>query len=202
MRLAGGFSAPLQARVAGSEIGTDFWVAKRGPVYLAANGGVRPLPDVVAVLDGEIRVVLESWIDTVRRGRTGRLRSTFNAVPDAPVSRFVLTMRGGKNRGLLVNSTDLCRTRERAVANFFGHNGKWSSTRPRIGLRFKGCKKVWRHAARRTVKRKRARKAAARSVAPLRAQSPARLLREGATARPSRAALHKASLCRYPLTGA
>lgn len=137
----------------------------QGPVYLAANGGVRPLPDVVAVLDGEIRVVLESWIDTVRRGETGRLRATFNVVPDAPVSRFVLTMRGGKNRGLLVNSTDMCRTKERAVANFWGYNGKRTSIRPRVGLAFNGCRRARRQIARRVAKRKAARKVAARSIA-------------------------------------
>ena len=37
-------------------------------------------------------------IDTVRGG----IRNTFDGVPDAPVSKFVLNMQGGK-RGLLVN---------------------------------------------------------------------------------------------------
>src|SRR5690606_12518995 len=105
-------------------------------------------------------VVLTSFIDRVRRGGKGRLRSTFNGVPDAPVERFVLTMRGGKNTGLLVNSTDLCRTKERAVANFSGHNGKRSWSRPRIGLRFRGCKRVRKQIARRAAKRKIARKKA------------------------------------------
>jgi hypothetical protein len=128
-----------------------------GPVYLAANGGVRPLPDLAAVLDGEIRVVLQGEISTQRGGGKARLQNTFRVVPDAPVERFVLTIRGGKKRGLLVNSTDLCRSREQGVAEFLGQNGKSSRTALKLAPSFKGCGKVRRQAA-----RKAARKAAAR----------------------------------------
>jgi hypothetical protein len=44
-------------------------------------------------------------------------------VPDAPVSKFVLQMRGGK-KGLLENSRDLCKTTNKATAQFNGQNGK------------------------------------------------------------------------------
>lgn len=122
--------------------------ALEGPVYLAANGGVRPLPDLVAVMDGEIRVVLQGEIATRRGKGKARLQNTFRIVPDAPVSRFVLTMRGGAKRGLLVNSTDLCRSRERGLAVFTGQNGHLHKLRPRIGTSFKGCGKLRRRAAR------------------------------------------------------
>jgi hypothetical protein len=135
--------------------------ALEGPVYLAANGGVRPLPDLAAVLDGEIRVVLQGEIATQRGGGKARLQNTFRVVPDAPVERFELTMRGGANRGLLVNSTDLCRSKERGSAVFFGQNGRSHRLNPRIATTFKGCGKVRRQAAR----RKAARRAAARAVA-------------------------------------
>lgn len=46
-------------------------------------------------------------IDSVHGG----LRNVFELVPDAPVSRFVLRMQGGK-KGLLVNSTNLCTLNE------------------------------------------------------------------------------------------
>src|SRR5690606_1501190 len=118
--------------------------AVEGPVYLAANGGARPLPDLAAVLDGEIRVVLQGEISTLRTGGKARLQNTFRVVPDAPVTRFILTMRGGKNTGLLVNSTDLCRTKERGVAVFTGQNGKRHRLRPRIATTFRGCGKVQR----------------------------------------------------------
>lgn len=74
-------------------------------------------------------------------------------------------MRGGKNTGLLVNSTDLCRSKERGVAVFQGQNGRQSRKNLRIGLSFKGCKKVRRQATRRAAKRKAARKSMVRRIA-------------------------------------
>lgn len=125
-----------------------------GPVYMQANGGVRPIPDILADLRGQVNVALEGWVSTVRSGGKGRLRNTFNVVPDVPVTRFELTMVGGRNKGLLVNSTDLCRNREPAVARFTGANGKVSVQRPKIGLTYRGCGKVRRQAARKAAKRK------------------------------------------------
>ncbi|HEX8752997.1 MAG TPA: hypothetical protein VF731_06230 [Solirubrobacterales bacterium] len=105
----------------------------QGPVYLRSSD--HGLPDLVASLDGQIHVDLAGRIDSVKR----RMRTTFEAVPDAPISRFVLTMQGG-SKGLLVNSTDLCRSRPRASAEFEGHNGKLSEARPplRAGCRARG----------------------------------------------------------------
>lgn len=134
----------------------------QGPVYLAANGGVRPLPDLAAVLDGEIRVILRGEISTLRSGGKARLQNTFRAVPDAPVTRFVLTMKGGKKTGLLVNSGDLCLSRERGVAVFTGQNGRTRHIRPKIATRFKGCARVRRQ----SVRKKSARKQARAAVAP------------------------------------
>lgn len=113
-----------------------------GPVYLQANGGVRALPDLLADLRGQVDVALRGFIDTARGGR---LRNAFAVVPDVPVTRFQLTMAGGK-RGLLVNSTDLCRKRERGFSNLRGANGRRAVQRLRIGKRFKGCGKVIRKA--------------------------------------------------------
>ena len=113
------------------------------------------MPDLAAILDGEVRIVLQGEIATLRTGGKARLQNTFRVVPDAPVTRFQLTMRGGKNTGLLVNSTDLCRSRERGVAVFRGQNGRVSRSSLRLAPSFKGCGKV----------RKRARKAAARKSA-------------------------------------
>lgn len=71
-------------------------------------------------------------------------------------------MQGGAKRGLLVNSTDLCRTNERGVAVFEGQNGREHKLRPRIATTFRGCGKVRRQAARRKAARKQAKKVAAR----------------------------------------
>lgn len=117
-----------------------------GPVYLQANGGVRPLPDLLADLRGQVNVALTGFVDTARGGR---LRNRFTVVPDVPVTRFVLTMRGG---GLLVNSTDLCRDRRLGFSNMRGANGRPSVKRFAIGKRFKGCRVV-RKAARRSRNR-------------------------------------------------
>src|SRR5262249_33993458 len=65
-----------------------------GPVYLRSSN--HQLPDLVASLDGQIHIDLPGRIDAVN----ARIRNTFWAVPDAPVSKFVLTMQGGK-KGLL-----------------------------------------------------------------------------------------------------
>ena len=91
----------------------------QGPVFLRSSSN--PLPDLVAALhSGKIDVNLVGRIDSVRNGQ---IRNTFAQVPDAPVTRFTLTMQGGR-KGLLVNSTNLCRGVNRATANFTGQNGK------------------------------------------------------------------------------
>jgi hypothetical protein len=94
----------------------------QGPVYLRSNGGERTLPDLVAVLRGPanqpIEVDLVGFIDS----RHGGLRTRFENVPDAPVSKFTLTMQGGR-KGLLVNSTNLCKAINRATVRMRGQNG-------------------------------------------------------------------------------
>jgi len=52
-------------------------------------------------------------------------------VPDAPVSKFELTMQGG-NKGLLVNNTELCKAKPVANVAFDGHNGKVSDANPLV----------------------------------------------------------------------
>lgn len=101
----------------------------QGPVYLRSSDN--RLPDPVAALDGQIRLDLAGRIDSVR----GRMRAKFEAVPDLPLSKFELTMWGGR-RGLLVNNTQLCRTTPRADAFFRGQNGKAHRTSPAVKV---GC---------------------------------------------------------------
>ncbi len=50
-------------------------------------------------------------------------------IPDVPVSRFILEMQGGQ-KGLLVNSTDLCAGKHRAKARLTGQNGKTFDSKP------------------------------------------------------------------------
>jgi hypothetical protein len=99
-----------------------------GPVYLRSSS--HELPDLVAALNGQIDVVLDGHIDSVKGG----IRNTFEAVPDAPVSKFVLEMQGGK-KGLLQNSTNICKSRQRATVKFTGQNGKSQETSPLLRVR-------------------------------------------------------------------
>jgi hypothetical protein len=105
----------------------------RGPVYLRSSS--HELPDLVADLNGQIEIALVGRIDTTK---AGGIRTTFESVPDAPVSRFTLRMRGGK-KGLLQNSTDLCRGEHRATGLFEGQNGKTARLRPL--LKAASCRK-------------------------------------------------------------
>jgi hypothetical protein len=111
----------------------------KGPVYLRSSDNT--LPDLVASLHGQVDVELDGRTDSVR----GRLRNTFDVVPDVPVSKFMLTVRGGAH-GLLVNSRNLCPRKEkngkgkakgrrvplRALARFKGQNDKKANLRPKL----------------------------------------------------------------------
>lgn len=93
----------------------------QGPVYLRSSDN--PLPDLVASLRGQVDVELAGRTDSVR----GRIRNIFDIVPDVPVNKFILTLRGGR-RGLLVNSRDLCPRKK-------GRKGARSSAKRRGGKR-------------------------------------------------------------------
>jgi hypothetical protein len=92
-----------------------------GPVYLRSSSN--KLPDLVAALKGPasqpIEVDLDGRIDSFKGG----IRATFETVPDAPVSKFVLKMEGGK-KGLLVNSTNICKGVHKSTVKMKGQNGK------------------------------------------------------------------------------
>ncbi|MDX6635457.1 MAG: hypothetical protein QOF06_1660 [Solirubrobacterales bacterium] len=103
-----------------------------GPVYLRSNGGDRELPDLVASLGGQIHVDLVGYIDS--NPKTGGIRTSFANVPDAPVSKFVLKMPGGK-KSLLENSTNICRGKHRAIVKMDGQNGKVHDFRPLVRAR-------------------------------------------------------------------
>ena len=109
-----------------------------GPVYFRSNGGERLLPDVVADLNGQFHIVLVGKVDA----RKGRIRTTFDQVPDAPVSSFTLKLYGGK-RGLLVNSRNLCTKALKADVALTGQNGRPQETRPvvKTSCKGKGAKK-------------------------------------------------------------
>lgn len=101
----------------------------QGNVYLVGGFGYK-LPALVAELNGQIRVLLKGKVDS---GPNKGIRNTFEAVPDAPVERFVLEMKGGPKYSLLINSENLCKKPQRAIARFTAQNGKVLQMKPVIG---------------------------------------------------------------------
>jgi hypothetical protein len=117
-----------------------------GPLFLRSSDNV--LPDLVADLRGQVNIELDSRTDSVH----GRIRNTFDTVPDVPVSKFILTLRGGR-KGLLVNSRNQCPRKhagkgkkgragsskarrqgkgQRAIVRFKAQNGKKLNLKPRL----------------------------------------------------------------------
>jgi hypothetical protein len=102
--------------------------ALEGPVYLRASAN--PLPDMVAALHGAgtgIEIEVVGRIDSFHGG----LRATFEGLPDAPVSKFVMALNGGKH-GLLVNERNVCTSDETATARFTGQQNSGWISHPRL----------------------------------------------------------------------
>jgi hypothetical protein len=106
-----------------------------GNIYLRSSDNV--LPDMVAVLRGPASMPIE--VDSVGRidSIKGGIRTTFETVPDAPVSEIVANLPGGE-KGLFVNSTNLCQKAHRVTAKFTGQNGRRATLHPVLGV---SCKK-------------------------------------------------------------
>ncbi|MBS1887289.1 MAG: hypothetical protein JSU06_08880 [Actinobacteria bacterium] len=109
-----------------------------GPVYLRSSDNT--LPDLVADLKGQVTIVLDGRIDSFKGG----IRTTFASVPDLPVSKFVLTLPGGRH-GLLQASTNLCAKPVRGIIRLTGQNGKKANGHPIIQTPCKSRKHGKRH---------------------------------------------------------
>jgi len=72
-------------------------------------------------------VVLDGRVDSVNGG----VRVTFPLVPDAPVTKAIVNMQGGK-KGLFQNSTNICAKTQRATLKLDAQNGKTWDTRPQL----------------------------------------------------------------------
>jgi hypothetical protein len=91
---------------------------------------------VAALHSAKVDIDLLGRIDSVGGG----IRSTFEGVPDAPVTKFTLEMQGGK-KGLIVNSVDICKQKHHAKAAFRGQNGKLREFKPVVKAKCGGKKK-------------------------------------------------------------
>jgi hypothetical protein len=104
-----------------------------GPVYLVSSD--HELPDLLADLHGQVNVRLRGVISATK----ARIKTVFSNVPDVPVSKFVLNMKGGK-KGLLENSRDLCARPHFSFLNFKAQNGKHRKVK-RLPLLAPACHK-------------------------------------------------------------
>jgi hypothetical protein len=94
----------------------------QGPVYLRSSNDV--LPEMVADLTGGgVEVEVVGRIDAPHGGLRGR----FEVLPDAPVTKFVLKLKGGK-QGVIQLSRNVCAQRQFAAARMIGQNN--------VGVRF------------------------------------------------------------------
>jgi hypothetical protein len=92
-------------------------------------------------LHGTVDVESSARIDSKRGG----IRATFLAIPDAPLTKVVVNMAGGK-RGLIINSRGLCTGKSRANVQLGAQNGDQQALRPLV--RAKGCRGTRRSAQR------------------------------------------------------
>ena len=104
-----------------------------GPLYLRSSSN--PLPDLVLDLHGQIDAVAVARIDS----HNGGIRARFETVPDAPLSKVIVEMQGGK-KGLFVNSRNICKHVNKATVKFTGQNGKVTEGRPVLRDSCKGGK--------------------------------------------------------------
>ena len=84
-----------------------------------------------------IEVDLDGRVDSVNGG----IRTTFETVPDLPVTKAVVTLQGGK-KGLFQNSTNICKGTHRATLKLDAQSGKVFDSRPKLVAQCpKGSKK-------------------------------------------------------------
>jgi hypothetical protein len=95
----------------------------QGPVWLRSSD--HNLPDLVFDLHGLVDVEVSTRIDS----KNGGIRASIEGAPDAPISKVLLTMQGGK-KGLIVNSRGLCSKPSKAGVQFAGQNGRTAKTKP------------------------------------------------------------------------
>jgi len=100
-----------------------------GPIYLRSS--THQLPDTVLALHGPPRQPIE--VDLVGRvdSVNGGLRTIFEAIPDAPVTKAIVTLQGGK-KGLFQNSTNICKGTHRATLKLNGQNAKTYDSKPAL----------------------------------------------------------------------
>jgi hypothetical protein len=135
-----------------------------GRVFLVRTPD-RALPDMMVKLrgQGDARLVEIDLAGRITIPKDLTLRTTFETVPDVPITSFQLRLVAGRN-GAIVTNRNLCETttrQQRARLRFRGQNGKLIQTQQR--LRINGCTRARKGAAKRRSARKTRRAAAVRT---------------------------------------
>jgi hypothetical protein len=123
-----------------------------GPAYLVSHGGAA-FPDLQIVLQGEgITLVLDGKTD-IKKGVT---TSTFDSVPDAPISAFELKLPTGKYSVLGANlpvaaKYNLCGKTLTMPTTITGQNGAVVKQTTKVAI--SGCPKVKTKATKRKAKK-------------------------------------------------
>ncbi len=97
----------------------------QGSIYLRSSQ--HQLPDLALDLEGQFDIEAVGMIDSVK----GRLRTSFNSIPDVPFSKISLNLVGGA-KGILQNTEDLCGTNKRATVSMVGQNGATTTSRVKL----------------------------------------------------------------------
>ena len=109
-------------------------VALVGPAYFVSHGGAK-FPELIIVLQGDgvtIDLAGETFIS-----KAGVTSSTFNAVPDAPISSFELSLPTGPHSALAANA-NLCTSKLAMPTTITGQNGAVLTQATKIAVT--GCK--------------------------------------------------------------
>ncbi len=128
-----------------------------GPVYFVKNvrkdpksgREIRTLPKLVIPLTGEngVRLNVTGTSNVVG----GRLVTTFDNLPDAPVSSFTLNIAGGKHGILVVSGTDICKATQVADQQIDGQNGKTADAAVTLATPACGLKVLSKKVGKRSV---------------------------------------------------
>jgi uncharacterized repeat protein (TIGR01451 family) len=141
------FAANPASCPAGSNIGTATATTPvlaspvSGPAYLVSHGGAA-FPDLVLILQGEgVKLELVGSINIKKQVTS----SAFNAVPDAPISSFALTLPEGPHSGLAAvlpakAKGNLCGTSLVMPTTMTGQNGAVVKQNTKIAVT--GCAKA------------------------------------------------------------
>jgi hypothetical protein len=115
--------------------------ALTGPIYLVSHGGAA-FPDAVVILQGEGITLYVVGNTNIKKGIT---TSTFNAVPDAPISTFEALLPEGPHSAFATNipvkaKGNMCGQALTMPNTFTGQNGAQIVRTTRIGVT--GCPKA------------------------------------------------------------